>query len=150
MTFPGDQPVASGQSYTVTEVDGHRPTDLTEFIGTTAITLLRDGHSGRLGRRRNIGHHPVPSERPGSGRQGHPGLDHHRPRRRHVPRRARRILLETTDRTVLVSAVRDRRGQSARSCCAGFLYQGLEGSTTGVLRGRLIFTARLVLVLKHQ
>ena len=48
MTFPGDQPVASGQGYTVTEVDGHRPTDLSEFIGTTAITLLRDGHSRRL------------------------------------------------------------------------------------------------------
>ena len=39
MTFPGDQPVSSGQGYTVTEVDGHRPTDLTVFIGTSAITL---------------------------------------------------------------------------------------------------------------
>ncbi len=48
MTFPADQPVVSGQNYTVTAVDGHRPADLTDFIGTTAITLLRNGHSHRI------------------------------------------------------------------------------------------------------
>ena len=48
MAFPVDQPVVSGQSYSVMEVDGHRPTGLADFVGTTAITLFRDGHSHRL------------------------------------------------------------------------------------------------------
>src|SRR5664279_111984 len=41
MTFPADQPVVSGQSYTVTAVDGHRPAALTDFVGTIAVTLVR-------------------------------------------------------------------------------------------------------------
>jgi hypothetical protein len=48
MTFPADQPVVSGQSYTVTAVDGHRPAALTDFVGTIAVTLVRDGHRHRL------------------------------------------------------------------------------------------------------
>ena len=48
MTFPADQPVVSGQSYTVTAVDGHRPAALTDFIGTITVTLVRDGHRHHL------------------------------------------------------------------------------------------------------
>jgi hypothetical protein len=44
MTFPADQPVVSGQSDAVTAVAGHRPAALTDFVGTIAVTLVRDGH----------------------------------------------------------------------------------------------------------
>jgi len=46
MTF--DPPVGSGQSYTVTAVGGQCPAALTDFVGTTEITVLKDGQVHRL------------------------------------------------------------------------------------------------------
>lgn len=40
-----DQPVVSGQGYTVTDVNGVCPGGLADFVGHTALTLKRDGRS---------------------------------------------------------------------------------------------------------
>lgn len=48
MTFSADEPVESGCSYRVTEVDGHRPHALGDFAGDTRLTLVRGGMSHRL------------------------------------------------------------------------------------------------------
>ena len=37
-----EPPVESGQSYTVTEVDGHEPGSLTDFDGDVHLTLTRN------------------------------------------------------------------------------------------------------------
>ena len=42
MTFSAPQPVASGCPYAVTEVSGHQPDQLDEFVGDTAFTVIRD------------------------------------------------------------------------------------------------------------
>ena len=41
MTF--ETPVGSGQRYPVTAVGGQSPAALADFVGTTEITLLKDG-----------------------------------------------------------------------------------------------------------
>jgi len=127
MTFPVDQPVVSGQSYSVMEVDGHRPTGLADFVGTTAITLFRDGQSHRL-----IGDGAATS---GTIRfhQKDPGPDDKDVRVWTItdhgggtfPRRARRILPK--QRTARCG----QRGQGPPGpidsiLCAGFLCQELE------------------------
>ena len=43
-----EEPVGSGQSYPVTAVGGHSPAALTDFVGTTEITLVKDGQVRRL------------------------------------------------------------------------------------------------------
>jgi hypothetical protein len=48
MTFTADGPVESGCRYHVTEVDGHRPTALSDFTGRTRLILVKDGHVHRL------------------------------------------------------------------------------------------------------
>jgi hypothetical protein len=40
--FSAPQPVASGCPYAVTEVSGHQPDQLDEFVGDTAFMLIRD------------------------------------------------------------------------------------------------------------
>ena len=82
MTFTADEPVISGECYTVVEVGGHRPAVLADFARDTAMILLRNGQTRRVvgAGARNLGNGAVPSERPRTGRQGRPGLDDHRPR----------------------------------------------------------------------
>ena len=48
MTFTPDDPVESGRSYQVTEVDGHRPEALSDFAGETRLTLVKGSVSHRL------------------------------------------------------------------------------------------------------
>jgi hypothetical protein len=48
MTFTAEDPVESGRSYRVTEVDGHRPDGLSDFTGETRLTLVKGGMSHRL------------------------------------------------------------------------------------------------------
>jgi hypothetical protein len=43
-----DQPVISGQSYTVTAVDGRCPVGLADFVGNTALTVENGGTIHRL------------------------------------------------------------------------------------------------------
>jgi len=38
-----EPPVASGLNYTITAVGGRSPAALADFVGTTEITLLKDG-----------------------------------------------------------------------------------------------------------
>jgi hypothetical protein len=40
---PAAEPVASGQSYTISQVDGHRPESLDDFAGDIHLTLIRNG-----------------------------------------------------------------------------------------------------------
>ena len=42
MPSNAEPPVESGQSYTVTEVDGHEPESLAEFAGDVHLTLERN------------------------------------------------------------------------------------------------------------
>ena len=48
MTFTAYDPVESGCSYDVAEVDGHRPEALSDFAGDTQLTLVKGGVSYRL------------------------------------------------------------------------------------------------------
>ena len=48
MTFTAADPVASGRSYHVTEVDGHVPNGLSDFAGETRLTLVKGGMTHRL------------------------------------------------------------------------------------------------------
>jgi len=48
MTFAAYDPVESGCSYHVAEVDGHRPKSLSDFAGGTRLTLVKGGVSHRL------------------------------------------------------------------------------------------------------
>ena len=48
MAFTADDPVASGRNYNVTEVDGHQPEALSDFVGDTWLTMVRDGMSLRM------------------------------------------------------------------------------------------------------
>ena len=59
MTMAAEEPVVSGQRYTVTEVDGRPPTGLASCIGERGLTLVLNGlihrvvgtgmeHSGRV------------------------------------------------------------------------------------------------------
>ncbi len=48
MTFMVDEPVISGECYTVLEVNGHRPSALADFAGDTAMTLLKNGQTRRI------------------------------------------------------------------------------------------------------
>lgn len=41
----GDDPVTSGFPYPITEVDGHVPADLSDFLGETRFTLQQDALS---------------------------------------------------------------------------------------------------------
>ena len=45
MAFTADGPVASGQTYDVTLVNGHRPHRLDDFAGDVEVTLIRDSQS---------------------------------------------------------------------------------------------------------
>jgi len=49
MTFSAPQPVASGCLYTVTEVSGHQPDRLEEFVGDTAFIVARDRQTCYVG-----------------------------------------------------------------------------------------------------
>lgn len=40
---PAAEPVASGQGYTISQVDGHRPESLDDFTGDIHLTLIRNG-----------------------------------------------------------------------------------------------------------
>ena len=48
MTFTADEPVESGRSYHVTEVDGRRPESLSDFAGETRLTLIKGGMTHRI------------------------------------------------------------------------------------------------------
>ena len=48
MTFTADEPVESGCSYRVTEVDGRRPEALSDFTGDTRLTLIKGEMTHRL------------------------------------------------------------------------------------------------------
>ena len=48
MTFTAANPVGSGLSYRVTEVDGHPPNGLNDFAGQTRLTLVKGGMTHRL------------------------------------------------------------------------------------------------------
>ena len=45
MTFTAEGPVASGQMYFVTLVNGQRPHRLDDFAGDVEVTLIRDSQS---------------------------------------------------------------------------------------------------------
>ncbi len=47
--FSAPQPVASGCLYTVTEVSGHQPDRLEEFVGDPAFTVARDRQTCYVG-----------------------------------------------------------------------------------------------------
>ena len=47
--FSTPQPVASGCVYTVTDVSGHQPDTLDEFVGDTAFTVARNRQSCYVG-----------------------------------------------------------------------------------------------------
>jgi len=126
MAFPGDQPVASRQSYTVT--DGRRSSpDRPDRVHRDH----RDHPAQGRPRRRLAGDGAATS---GTIRfhQKDPGPDDKDIRVWTIPTTAATRsspsppqTSKATDRPVLVSGVTDRRGRSARSSCAGFLYQGL-------------------------
>ncbi|MET0865409.1 MAG: hypothetical protein ABWZ98_13840 [Nakamurella sp.] len=42
MTFPAPLSVASGCPYTVTDVSGHRPERLDDFVGEVSFTAVKD------------------------------------------------------------------------------------------------------------
>jgi hypothetical protein len=48
MTFTAVEPVESGRSYHVTEVDGRHPEALSDFAGETRLTLIKDGMTHRI------------------------------------------------------------------------------------------------------
>lgn len=48
MIFTVDEPVISGECYTVLDVDGHRPAVLADFAGDTVMTLLKNGQTRRV------------------------------------------------------------------------------------------------------
>jgi hypothetical protein len=48
MTFTADEPVASGQSYPITEVDGRPPGSFDDFAGDISITVSRGNYNVRL------------------------------------------------------------------------------------------------------
>jgi hypothetical protein len=48
MTFTADEPVESGRSYDVTEVDGRRPEALSDFAGETRLTLIKGEMTHRI------------------------------------------------------------------------------------------------------
>ena len=48
MSFTVDEPVISGECYTVVEVGGHRPEALADFAGDSVMTLLRNGQTRRV------------------------------------------------------------------------------------------------------
>ena len=48
MTMAAEEPVISGQWYTVTEVDGRAPAGLASCVGERMLTLLRNGLSHRV------------------------------------------------------------------------------------------------------
>ena len=142
MAFPGDQPVASRQSYTVT--DGRRSSpDRPDRVHRDH----RDHPAQGRPRRRLVGTAPQHLAPSGSIRRTRvrttrtSGSGPYRPRRRHVPRRAhRKLLKQRTARCWSAgsqTAGADRLDPPARASST----KGFEGSTTGVLRGRLIFTA---------
>ena len=43
-----DEPVASGVSYTVTNIDGHPPGGLGDFTGEVHLTVTKEGESTQL------------------------------------------------------------------------------------------------------
>ena len=43
MTFAAAEPVASGQSYLITEVNGRPPGGLRDFTGAIQVTAVKDG-----------------------------------------------------------------------------------------------------------
>ena len=65
MTFTADDPVESGRSYQVTEVDGHRPEALSDFAGDTRLTLVKGRHESPADR----GRRPRPATGCGSTRR---------------------------------------------------------------------------------
>jgi len=48
MTLHTPEPVVSSQRYVVTEVDGRRPTDASDFVGTVSMTVENDGASHHI------------------------------------------------------------------------------------------------------
>jgi hypothetical protein len=44
MTFAASEPVASGQSYVITEVNGRPPAGLGDFTGDIEVTAVKGGH----------------------------------------------------------------------------------------------------------
>ena len=48
MSFTVDEPVISGECYTVVEVGGHRPEALADFAGDSVMTLLRNGQTRQV------------------------------------------------------------------------------------------------------
>lgn len=48
MTFAAAEPVASGQNYLITEVDGHPPNSLGDFTGDIELTAVKDGQRLKL------------------------------------------------------------------------------------------------------
>ena len=48
MTMAAQEPVVSGQWYTVTEVDGRPPTGLASCVGERVLTLAMNGLSHRM------------------------------------------------------------------------------------------------------
>ena len=48
MTMTADEPVGSGQTYAVIEVDGHRPSGLDDFVAESTITVVRGSERHRV------------------------------------------------------------------------------------------------------
>jgi hypothetical protein len=48
MTMTADEPVGSGQTYAVIEVDGHRPSSLDDFVAESTITVVRGNERHRV------------------------------------------------------------------------------------------------------
>ena len=48
MTFAAAEPVASGQSYLITEVNGRPPGRLSDFAGDIELTAVKDGQRLKL------------------------------------------------------------------------------------------------------
>ena len=48
MTFAATEPVGSGQSYLITEVNGRPPGGLNDFIGDIELTAVKDGQRLKL------------------------------------------------------------------------------------------------------
>ncbi len=81
MTMAAQEPVVSGQWYTVTEVDGRPPTGLASCVGERVLTLAMNGLSHRMfgtGVEHSAGSGSI--RRPRTGRQGRPGVDDQRSR----------------------------------------------------------------------
>ena len=83
MTHTATEPVASGQPYLITEINGRTPQSLHDFTGDIELTAMRRRTTAETDRAATETHGAVRfQQRPRTRRSGRPGLDHHRTRHR--------------------------------------------------------------------